>query len=333
MDVLIIGGTKFLGRHLVDAALAAGHDVTIANRGQTNPELFPDVARIVFDRESDDMAPLQSGSWDAVVDTCGYFPAHVRATAEALADRAAHYTFVSSISVYADLSQPGFDETSPVRHLDDVVPTEVTGETYGPLKAACEDAAAAVFGDRCLNVRPGLIAGPWDQSDRFTYWPRRFDLGGEALVPAAPDLSVQLADVRDLAEWIIRAAAAYEAGVFNACGPQKPWTLGEVLEACRVAAGPDAAVPVAVDESFLREHEVAPWLELPLWIPKDTDKFAMMDVNVDKAVGAGMTFRSLQTLVEDTLAWDRTRRDTPLSGPLAAEKESAVLAAWRESRG
>lgn len=331
MELLILGGTVFLGRHLVDAALAAGHEVTLANRGRTNAGLFPDVHRITVDRASDDLSALGDGKWDAVIDTCGYLPAHVRATAEALADRAGHYTFVSSISVYADVSKPGVDEDAPVGVLDDPSVSEVTGETYGPLKALCEQAAADVFADRCLNVRPGLIVGPWDPSDRFTYWPRRFDQGGEAIVPGWPDMPVQLADVRDLAEWMVRAAEARVSGTFNGCGPATPWTLRAVVDACRAAAGDGAAEPVWVDEAFLLEHEVSPWGELPLWIPSTSDNAAMLAVSVDRAVAAGMTYRPLSTVVADTLEWDRSRRDTALRGPLSAEKEAAVLAAWRET--
>ena len=328
MKLLVIGGTLFLGRHLVDAARAGGHDVTLANRGQTNADLFPDVARMVIDRDND-ISALEAGEWDAVIDTCGYIPGHVRNVAELLADRVGHYTFVSSVSVYTDVSTPGVDEGSPVGVLDDPTVTEVTGETYGPLKVLCENVVRDVYRERALIVRPGLIVGPHDPSDRFTYWPRRFDLGGDAIVPDWRDMPVQLADARDLAEWMVRAADARASGTFNGTGPDAPWTLAEMVDACVRAAGDNAANPVWVDEAFLLEHEVAPWGELPVWLPSQSEHAGMLAVSVDRAVAAGLTFRPLDEVVRDTLEWDRTRRDQPLRGPLTAEKEADVLAKWR----
>jgi len=328
MRLLVIGGTVFLGRHIVDAALAAGHDVTLANRGKTNADLFPSVTRLTIDRDND-LSALEVGEWDAVIDTCGYIPGHVRPLAELLADRVGHYTFVSSVSVYTDVSKPGVDEDSPVGALDDESVTEVTGETYGPLKVLCERAVQSVFKDGFSIVRPGLIVGPWDPSDRFTYWPRRFDMGGDAIVPNWKDMPVQLADVRDLAEWMVRAAEAKTGGVFNGCGPATPWTFEEMVNACVAAAGDNAATPVWVDEEFLLEHHVAPWGELPVWLPSMSEHAGMLSVSVDRAVAAGLTFRSIDDVVGATLAWDRTQRDRELQGPLDAEKEAKVLAAWR----
>jgi 2'-hydroxyisoflavone reductase len=329
MKLLVIGGTVFLGRHIVDAALAAGHDVTMANRGKTNPGARVGVEHRVVDRDSD-LSALESGEWDAVIDTCGYIPGHVRPLAELLRDRVGYYTFVSSVSVYADVSTPGVDEDSPVGTLEDESVTEVTGETYGPLKVLCENVVRDVYGEHACIVRPGLIVGPHDPSDRFTYWPRRFDLGGEAIVPAWRDMPVQLADGRDLAEWMVRMAADRTGGVFNGCGPLSPWRLEEVVDACVRAAGDNAATPVWVDEEFLLEHDVAPWAELPVWLPSMSEHAGMLAISVRRAVDAGLTFRSIDDVVADTLAWDRTRRDTPLRGPLTPEKEADVLAAWRD---
>lgn len=317
----------FLGRHVVDAALAAGHSVTLANRGKTNADLFPSVARLTVDRDGD-LSALATGEWDAVIDTCGYFPRHVRPVAELLRDRVGHYTFVSSVSVYADVSQPGVDVDGALATTDDVDATEITGENYGALKVLCEDVVREVYGDRACIVRPGLIVGPWDPSDRFTYWPRRFDLGGDAIVPDWKDMPVQLADGRDLAEWMVRMAAAGTSGTFNGCGPAEPWRFEDVVAACRRAAGEHAAAPVWVDEQFLLEHAVAPWQELPVWIPSLSESAGMLSVNVARSVDAGLTFRSLDEVVRDTLAWDRTRRDQPLRGPLAPEREQSVLAEW-----
>ncbi|MEY2397431.1 MAG: hypothetical protein QOJ00_605 [Actinomycetota bacterium] len=328
MKLLVIGGTMFLGRHIVDAALAADHDVTLANRGKTNSDLFPSVTRLTVDRDND-LSALEAGEWDAVIDTCGYVPGHVRPLAELLADRVDHYTFVSSVSVYTDVSSAGVDEDSPVGTLDDESITEVTGETYGPLKVLCERAVQSVYGERAMVVRPGLIVGPWDPSDRFTYWPRRFDLGGEAAVPDWKDMPVQLADVRDLAEWMVRCAEAKVTGVFNATGPAQPWTFSQMVNACIAAAGEHAATPIWVDEQFLLDHEVSPWAELPVWLPSMSEHAGMLAVSVDRAVDAGLTFRAIEDVVGATLAWDRTQRGRELQGPLPREKEASVLAAWK----
>jgi 2'-hydroxyisoflavone reductase len=328
MELLVIGGTMFLGRHIVDAALGAGHTVTLANRGKTNADLYPNVARIVIDRDND-ISTLASGSWDAVIDTCGYFPRHVRPLAELLRDRVGHYTFVSSVSVYADVSTPGVDVDGTLATTDDVDATEVTGENYGALKVLCEDVVREVYGDRACVVRPGLIVGPWDPSDRFTYWPRRFDLGGDAIVPDWKDMPVQLADCRDLAEWMVRLADNKTSGTFNGCGPAVPWKFSDVVDACRRAAGEHAANPVWIDEQFLLEHGVMPWQELRVWIPSQSESAGMLSVNVQRSVDAGLTFRSLDEVVAATLAWDRGRRDQPLRGPLAPDKEQDVLAKWK----
>ncbi|HUR77316.1 MAG TPA: NAD-dependent epimerase/dehydratase family protein [Acidimicrobiales bacterium] len=329
MKLLVIGGTVFLGRHVVDAALAAGHQVTLANRGRTNAELYPEVERRVVDRDGD-ISALQTGEWDAVIDTCGYVPGHVRPVAELLRDRVGHYNFISSVSVYVDVSRPGVDEDSTVRTLADPTATEVTGETYGPLKVLCEEVVREVYGERACVVRPGLIVGPYDPSDRFTYWPRRFDLGGDAIVPDWKDMPVQLADARDLSEWMVRLAEGKTPGVFNGCGPLSPWRLEEVVDACVRAAGDNAATPVWVQEQFLLDHDVAPWAELPVWVPSQSEHAGMLSVSVRRAVDAGLSFRSVDEVVADTLEWDRQRRDVALRGPLTAEKEAALLSAWKE---
>ncbi len=207
MKLLVLGGTVFLGRHLVEAATARGHSVTLFNRGQHNPELYPEVEKLRGDRDSD-LSALQGRRWDAVIDTCGYLPRAVRASAELLADAVDHYTFISSISVYADFHTPAMDESAPVGTLADETVEEVTGETYGPLKALCEQAAERALPGRVLNIRPGLIVGPHDPTDRFTYWPVRVARGGEVLAPGRPHVPVQVIDGRDLAEWTVRMVEA-----------------------------------------------------------------------------------------------------------------------------
>ena len=329
MDVLLLGGPLFVGRHLIDALRAAGHSVTMANRGQTNPDAYPDVERLVIDRR-DDVSALKGRRFDAAVDTSGYFPGDVRRVMEALDGGVGHYTFVSTISVYADTSTPGNDETATVGTIDDPDTTELTNEGYGPLKALCEAAAEAAMPGRVANVRPGLIVGPYDPSDRFTYWVRRMAGGGEALVPDRPDMSVQVIDARDLAEWIVRVAESGITGVFNATGPDRPLRFDEVIDACRLAAGPDAASIKWVSEGYLMKNEVGPWMELPLWLPAGMGFDGLAETDVSRAIAAGLTFRPLVDTCRDTLAWDRTRGGVGMDMQLSPEREAELLAGYDE---
>jgi 2'-hydroxyisoflavone reductase len=297
------------------------------NRGKTNPDDYPDVERLVGDRR-DDVSALAGRQWDAVVDTSAYFPGDVRRSMDALTGAVGHYTFVSTISVYADASTPGMDETAAVGTIDDPEIEEITGESYGPLKALCEAAAEAAMPGRVANVRSGLIVGPHDPSDRFTYWVRRLGQGGEVLAPDRQDMPVQVIDVRDLAEWIVRLAESGTAGVFNATGPATPHRFDETLEACRAAAGVDASI-TWVDEGWLVEQKVGPWMELPLWLPAGEGYDGLSAVDVSRAVGAGLTFRPLVDTCRATLAWDRTREGAGMDAQLSAEREAELLAAWR----
>ncbi|HEX9712481.1 MAG TPA: SDR family oxidoreductase [Actinomycetota bacterium] len=326
MELLIIGGTIFLGRHLVEIARAAGHTVTMFNRGKHGPDLFPGVERVTGDREHD-LELLAGRRWDAVVDTCGYVPRIVRASAEALRDACDHYTFVSSMSVY-DLHAPvGYDEMTPVETREDPAVEEVTGETYGPLKALCEQAVEETLPGRTLTIRPGLIVGPHDPSERFTYWPGRIARGGALLAPGDPDAPVQFIDARDLAAWMLRMIEQRATGVYNATGPATTLTMGEMIAGTIAALNADAE-PVWVPDDFLLEHEVGPWMELPVWLPASEGTIHHADVS--KAVGAGLTFRPVGEIARDTLQWDQTRPDEQRGGhTLAPEKERAVLDAWR----
>jgi 2'-hydroxyisoflavone reductase len=330
MKVLILGGTVFLGRHLVEAALARGHTVTIFTRGRSNPDLFPAVERLRGDRDGD-LTALAGRRWDAVVDTSGHLPREVRASARLLAGAAGHYTFVSSISVYAPPLRPGADEAAPVGALPDGSAEEVTDATFGPLKAACERAAEMEAQGRTLIVRPGLLVGPHDPTDRFTYWPRRAARGGDILAPDRPDRPAQLIDARDLAAWIVRQIEGGQVGVFNATGPAAPLMLGDLLAECRRVAAADSRV-VWVDEPFLLDAGVAPWSELPLWLPvgRSPELAGLMAVSIEKALAAGLTCRPLAETIRDTLAWDAARpADEPRRAGLAPEREAAVLKAWR----
>jgi 2'-hydroxyisoflavone reductase len=327
MKILILGGTRFLGRTLVEEGRAAGHEITLFNRGQSNPDLFPDVEQIHGDRDGG-LDALAGRRWEAAIDTCGYVPRVVRASAEFLAGAVEHYTFISSASVYAEPLLPGTDENRPVATMSDETVEEITGETYGPLKALCEAAAAEAVGGRALNVRAGLIVGPHDQSDRFTYWPARIARGGEVLAPASPNYAVQFIDVRDLARWILAATEARLTGPFNVTGPAQPLPLGQLFNTCRAVAGSDARF-TWVDEAFLTAHEIAPYMELPLWVPVEFGGFNAF--NIDKALAAGLAFRPVEDTVRDTLAWaDGRPPDYVWRGGLAAEKEAMLLDEWRK---
>jgi 2'-hydroxyisoflavone reductase len=327
MRLLILGGTAFLGRHLVDAALAQGHAVTLFNRGQRNPALFPEVEKLRGNRDGD-LEALRGRRWDAVVDPSGYVPRLVRASAELLAEAVDHYTFISSLSVYADFTRPGLSEGSAVATLPpgQEATEEITGETYGALKALSERAAEAALPGRVLVVRPGLIVGPHDPSDRFTYWPVRVARGGEVLAPDNPARLVQFIDVRDLAEWILRLVVPRETGTFNATGPAQPLALGDFLEACRVVSGSDARF-TWVPETLLLEHNITPYTELPLWVPASEAGFDRFDLT--RALAAGLTFRPLAETIRDTLAWDATRPPgAERRNGLSPEREAALLEAF-----
>lgn len=325
MDLLVIGGTSFLGRHFAASALARGHQVTLFHRGKTNPGLFPTAEEILGDRK-EDLSALSGQTWDGVLDTCGYFPRVVRQSADALAGSVSRYLFVSSISVYDGLGEPGHggeDESSPVARIADPTVEEITGETYGALKALCEEAVQDVYGHGAIIVRPGLIVGPYDPSDRFTYWPRRVATGGRVLAPGRPDRLVQIIDGRDLGEWMVKLFESGASGVFNATGPASPVTMAEILESCRDVAGGDAEF-IWVDDDTLTGAGVGAYVEMPLWVPQSDD-----DVSIAKALAAGLTTRPLADIVRDTLAWDYTRpADTPRRAGLAPEREAQILAAW-----
>lgn len=329
MKIVIIGGTRFLGRHLVEAALARGHELTLFNRGRSNPGLFPDVEQLIGDRDRD-LGLLAGRSWDAVIDTCGYAPRVVRASAEALAGAVQRYVFISSISVYAGFAQPGMTEEAELAMMADESVEEITGETYGPLKALCEKAVEAVFPGRALNIRPGLIVGPHDVSDRFSYWPHRVAQGGEVLAPGLLDTPVQIIDVRDLAEWTVRMVEQKASGIYNATGPDYGLSMGRFLECCCEVIGGEAAL-TWVDDAFLVQHEVGSWIEMPLWIPAGPEYEGFSRVDVRKAMDAGLTFRPLADTVRDTLEWLQTRPDDyAWRAGLQREKEARLLALWHE---
>jgi len=303
-------------------ALARGHEVTLFNRGQTNPELFPEVEKLRGDRDGD-LSALEGREWDAVIDPSGFVPRLVRASAELLRG-SGHYVFVSSGSVYAEPYVPGYDESAPTVELEDPDSEEVLRD-YGPLKAACEDVVREVFPDAHTNVRAGLIVGPHDGSGRFTYWPLRASLGGDVLAPGSPGQLTQFIDVRDLGAWMVDAGERRVSGTFNASG--EPIPLEAALEACGVSD------PVWIDEDFLLEREVGPWMEVPLWVPTAVSAFLQM--SVAKAVATGLSFRPVEETARDTLAWAQSEgaelvTETPYgTAGLDAAREAELLEAWR----
>lgn len=328
MQLLIIGGTRFLGRALVEAALVDGHEVTLFNRGQSNPDLFPGLEHLHGDRDGG-LEVLKGRRWDAVIDTCGYVPRVVRASAELLATAVDHYTFISTISVYADFTIIGIDEQSPLGTIEDETVEEITGETYGPLKALCEQAVDEAMGMQALHVRSGLIVGPHDPTDRFTYWPVRVARGGETLAPGNPEQAVQLIDVRDIAAWTIKATEQRLTGPYNVTGPENRLTMQTLLETCQRVSPSDASF-TWVDEKILLEKEVAPFSEMPLWVPAEMAGMEM--VNCGKALAAGLKIRPLSTTIRDTLNWHQTRpADHQWRAGLTPEREAELLSAWRQS--
>jgi 2'-hydroxyisoflavone reductase len=329
MSILILGGTKFLGPDIVEAAVAAGHKVTLFNRGKTNPGLFPDLETLIGDRDGK-LDALRGRKWDAVIDTSGYVPRVVKQSAELLAPNVGQYVFVSSISVYADPLAAHSDESAPLARLDDPASEDVP-KYYGALKAACEATVEAALPGRTTNVRPGLIVGPGDPSDRFTYWPARMDRGGEVLAPGDGSDFGQVIDARDLGAWLVKCVVDRTVGVYNAVGPAEPMTIKTMLDACNRAAGNKATL-TWVPTRFLEEKEVQPWMELPVWTAGD---LGFATVKSDRAQAKGLTFRPIDDTARATLEWWRTepeeRKAKPKAG-LAPEKEAAVLAAWKASQ-
>ena len=315
MQLLVLGGTKFLGRHVVDAALTRGDTVTIFTRGETNPELFPEVEHLIGDRDGN-LGALEGREWDAVVDTSGYVPRIVRQAAELLRDSVGRYVFISTVSVYADFSRP-IDEATPTAELADPA-TEVVEEHYGALKAACERVFDDVYGDRVTHVRAGLIVGPYDPTDRFTYWPRRLAEGGDVLAPGDPDAPVQFVDARDLAAWTLELAGNGPGGPLNATGPAERMTMRQALE----RMGGDVTLHW-VDDQTLLDEGVGPWMELPLWMP-GPEWAGLLDVDVSKAIAAGLMFRPLEETARDTLGWSLEAGEQRPT--LTRERERELLA-------
>jgi 2'-hydroxyisoflavone reductase len=339
MKLLIIGGTKFLGRYLVESALNRGHEITLFNRGLTNSNIFPEVEHLRGNR-NENLGVLRNRQWDAAIDTCGFTPLAVGATASILANQIGHYTFISSQSVYAGFQQPNQDENASLQMSDEDLNDEANAGTYGARKVACEQAAEKAMLSRVLSIRAGLIVGPNDYIDRFPHWVGRVSRGGEVLAPGSPERPVQLIDVRDLAEWNIRMVEGGKTGTYNATGPDYKLTFRELLEDCRAASQSDATF-TWVGEEFLLNNNVKPWSEVPLWIPGE-EGVNFFSVDCNKAFRAKLKFRPLIATAKDTLDWIIVRNkktaepERPLVAAqgqigLAPEREKELLGLWHKT--
>ena len=332
LRILILGGTGFIGPHQVRYAQERGHTVTLFNRGKTNPGLFPNVEKLQGDRAVGDYKALKGRDWDVVIDNPTTFPRWVREAGAALKGHAKHYVFISTISVYAANDTPDADETAAVGTTDTPDSEDRTkfGQLYGPLKALSEKEAEKAFPGRATVIRPGLIVGPGDLSDRFTYWPARLARGGEVLAPGNPTDAVQIIDARDLAEFTIRVCENNTTGVYNCTGPQSPLTMAEMLGGIRAVMSTDAHL-TWVDAPFLEAQQVRPWADMPVWVPPDADSKGFARRSIRRALDKGLTFRPLAVTAKDTLDFynaEPEERKAKLRAGLDPAREKEVLAAW-----
>jgi 2'-hydroxyisoflavone reductase len=339
MKILIIGGTKFLGRFLVEEGIKRNHEITLFNRG-TNKEEFLHVEQIHGNRNTD-IELLKNRQWDAVIDTCGYLPKSVEKSVKVLGENIAQYVFISTISVYKDFSKKDFNEDAELLSMTREEADELTKDNdsaimshYGEFKALCEKELLKSIGDKSLIIRPGLIVGPYDGTDRFTYWVNRVNEGGEVLAPGNPNRMVQFIDVRDLAKWTIHMVEKREIGVFNATGINKELTMSSLLHAIKRGVGSNAEF-VWADDDFLIENEVGPWMELPLWIPEEKplsdgkNMSGMLATNTERALSQGLTFRSVEETAVDTLDWyQKNNSGQNMKAGMNKEKERLLLEKW-----
>ena len=333
LEILILGGTGFIGPHMVREFLRRGHDVTLFNRGRTNNALFPDLVTLIGDRDNG-LEALAGHGWDVVVDNSGYVPRHVADSARLLASAASHYIYVSTISVYASLAEP-LDEDAPLATIDDESIEEVTGETYGPLKALCEKRAAAEFGeDRLTILRPTYICGPGDRTDRYTYWPARTIRGGDMVWPGTPRDEIQIVDVRDLANFTVDVAAENILGTYNTVTPVGSFTMGDLLEDCLAVTAADMT-PIWMDHGFIDAQETGGGNAFPIWVPPVPEYAGAARVSGARAVAKGLHNRPTRETARDTVSWWRTlpaERTVKLRAGLTPEVEARLLADWQRRR-
>jgi 2'-hydroxyisoflavone reductase len=325
LRILILGGTGYIGPHMVREALQRGHDVELFNRGRTNNKLFPDLRSYKGDRDNG-LDALEGGQWDAVIDNSGYVPRHVEDSARLLASAVSHYLFISSISVYGDMTGP-VDEDTAVGTLDDESIEEVTGETYGPLKALCEQRVTGTLGNaRSTVLRPTYICGPGDRTDRYTYWPVRTDRGGDMLWPGTPDDDIQIIDVRDLARFTIDCVENRTAGTYNTVTPKGAFRMGDLLDDCLAVTAANTK-PVWVDTALLNEQKVT----LPIWEDPEGEFAPLLTVDGSRAAAAGLKNRPTRETARDTIAWWRTLpadRTESIRAGLSAEREATLISQW-----
>jgi 2'-hydroxyisoflavone reductase len=337
LRILILGGTGFIGPHQVRYAIARGHKVTLFNRGKTNPGLFPDVEQLLGDRNGQ-LDALKGRQWDAVIDNPATLPRWVRDSAGLLKDAAQQYVFISTISAYADNAKPGADESAPTAAGGDPEATKITGQTYGPLKAQAEREAEKAFPGKATIIRPGLIVGPGDPTDRFSYWPVRIDKGGEVLAPGDGTDPVQFIDARDLAEWTIRVVEQKAMGAYNALGPKATLTMAEMLYGIR-AITPAEVRFTWVGTDFLQKQGVSAWGDMPVWVPGTGDSAGFSRRSNARAIAQGLTFRPLAETAKSALDEHKASvaaapADKPvkLEAGIAPDKEKAVLTAWHTTK-
>jgi 2'-hydroxyisoflavone reductase len=343
LRILILGGTGFIGPYQVRYAVARGHQVTVFNRGRRQTELPSSVEHLQGDRAVGSLDSLKGRTWDVVIDNPTTLPRWVKDAGEVLRGATKQYIFISTISVYADFKGPPDESSSlatwdraddPLSHRE---MAQGLGQYYGALKALAEAEAEKWFPGLVTVIRPGLIVGPNDPTDRFTYWPIRIDRGGEVLCPGTPDGPAQIIDVRDLSEWTVRMAEGGRVGIYNATGPRARLSFAEMLYGIRAATSGDNDVRFTwVDADFLASQSVRPWSDMPVWFPAASEMGALMATRITKAVGAGLTFRPLATTARDTIDWFKTlpaERQAKMLAGLPPERESQVLAAWRARAG
>jgi 2'-hydroxyisoflavone reductase len=339
MKVLILGGTRFLGRALVEEALKRGHEITLFNRG-TNNQIFPEVEQLIGNRDSD-VSLLENRKWDVVMDTCGFVPHQIKKVAAVLGDNIEHYTFISSISVYKDwiplnISEDYHLQSLPSENiLKDVEEGTISPyEYYGALKVLCEAEAEKHWPGHVLHIRAGQLVGPFDYTDRLPYWVQRVAQGGKVLVPGHPDRPVQLIDIKDVATWAFNMAENRKVGKFNVTGPDYELTMEELLNNCKAVTIGDAEF-VWADEQFVLGHKIQPWTEMPLWIPEhfplkgETDPWKGASfISVEKAVNAGLSFRPLEDTIHDVYLWEKARQDSERKTGISRERELELLETW-----
>lgn len=330
LKILILGGTSFLGPHLVEELQEHGHAVTLFNRGTQNSPLFSTVELLQGNRDGD-LKALEGRRWDAIIDTSGYLPRVVEASSKILAEATDHYTFISTISVYEDFSKLNIDEDNPLAKLSDEKTEEITEKTYGALKACCEGVIRSYFPNRSLIIRPGLIVGPLDPTDRFTYWPVRVVEGGIILAPGKSTQNLQFIDVRDLAKWIVLMIERQATGIYNATGPETPITFDQLITECQEFSTKDLEIQW-VDEDFLIKNDLEDWVEIPLWLSYKRNMPGFFNINVGKAIKAGLTFRPLPEIIASILEWDSSREHIKRQAGLDREKEMELLTLWEQSK-